>query len=70
MLLSTCLELVFCTANVVAATTPVINSMDAPVPLIAFCCYSLIGLSTASSFRNIEKKSAGLERTLLSIIEE
>ena len=54
-LVSISLELCFCFANLMAAFTPILASMDKPVPMLAFCGFSILGIITVLNLHQEEE---------------
>ena len=50
------LEIAFCTGSLIASTSPLLASMPAPIPLISFLLYSILGISVVSTIEKDAKK--------------
>mmetsp|Transcript_12808 Transcript_12808/g.21677 ORF Transcript_12808/g.21677 Transcript_12808/m.21677 type:complete len:104 (-) Transcript_12808:235-546(-) len=68
-LLGVCLEICFCFANVVAASSPILASMQKPIPLIVISSFCIVGITTVRSFHLIREESLDIAHTILSIVE-
>ena len=68
-LISVGLEMAFCAASLVAATSPVLASMAPPVPLISYLVYCILGVSVVSTFSQDSKKQINIEKSIASLID-
>ena len=50
-LLSTSLALNFCMGNIAASVAPMLSHMPDPIPTVAICTYSMVGIFIALLFR-------------------
>ena len=50
------LEIAFCIGSLIASTSPVLAAKPAPIPLISFLFYGILGISVVSTIGKDAKK--------------